>query len=1590
MVGSSLHPPLFMLPLPTALFSHRARLPFLSKGRSCRAGNPLRKEAGAALIIVLSLLVLVTVMVVAFFGSVATEYGSAKNSSDAESTRQLADSAVQLVMGQIRTATSGTNSTWASQPGLIRTYDNAGEAKKAFSLYSSKAMVRDLAGAAFDPGDDLPKTDWTVNKAIWVDLNAPVQSSSSDIAFPIIDPRAAMTATNGHSTVEGFSYLSTTNVITVQPTTAAEGADARLPMPVRWIYVFRDGSMAIPSGGNGNQATFAAPGPVPTAANPIVGRIAFWTDDETCKLNVNTACGGVPWDVPIGNSGLEMLFARYQPAKNEFSRYPGHPSTVSLAPALWSFLGLSSPNPSLLPTFKITDWNTKVEMDPLPSLTNDAQVFRDKIFPLVPRNTWGGSQMATQPTSAVASGGTAIAAVDSDRLFASVDELLYGPNEGRSARVNPLDLGSSDLADFQSKMGRLRFFLSAVSRAPEVNPFNLPKVCIWPEPDALKKSKANASAYAANTTDLNDSKTRSPLDRLIAFCSTLPYQSSAKNREYAFTRYDATSPTADFDATDVHGTQNNRILYSYLEGLLGQKIPGFGGALTDRYGAKGTQQILTGIYDFIRSNINLVDTSWASPGGPGAAENQDAAKVSRYAYAATLSGTLSQPTVGNGTGQVVPFENPNGTRGSGRFPVLKEVAIEFIAQAANQPPYLGGVTGGAPNPMHPWVAGSPYPTMDMDLGGANQTASTFDPTRPEKFVTHTGLCYLTIPNPVTSAYDLPNPRYPGPSSKFNVRDKNGGLVLTGSNWLPDLALYQTQIQPVLLLNLVNPSAGVPGAQLNFKVRVSNLDNLKVGGVSVFGSGVKTSTVSDFYQYNLGPSVFSPKDFIGTSVIVGDPADQGSTFGFDGGNFKVELLDAAGTQVIQTYNLSFPAATFPTPLLPVPAPFNDRTSKENKMWSTGGPAFPPKQVRDLCPGSFLTFDVLSDLAKKPNYYPSNGTDYTDNACRVTAGAGSPLPSLVLPQWPVSNDYRGKLASDTVRSIECSYGDVRLLSQIKEIKDKDHPVSKRLFLPHRFYFDSKMRAAHSLRDKVRESDFDFVFGSLPGYLTVSGSAAWAASPTNNYSSGSNNRLGKSFWTDAGTDGTIINSNPGDLWNVAKGDDVLKMAYFWNSWRGGGGVWTSGTASTKGPGNPSALWPFTTSSVEFDDTKFNAYKSSNSVLGGLVNFSDIWKQGGDFSSGIPGIPDGPLIGKVDEGNNKSDSRGLYPYFNEGAVTSLVPGGPNLFSANRQVPSPVVLGCLPSGFKTDFDPASPTLDTMIPWRTLLFSPNPVSRNHGALSAVSTGGGMPQAGQAPDFALLDFFWMPVVEPYAISEPFSTAGKVNMNFQIAPFTYIRRDTALRGALRSTLVTAVPDKWMNNKNATGSGSGTLSDMGGASADINYSNFRYPIQCDETLKQFGARFDAGDIFRSASEICSLWLYPDKRSSTDVAPPVWDASAGNIVSWWYDSPGTESKSVTGDNLREKPYAALYPLLTTKSNTFTVHFKVQTLQKTKGGNPAEWVEGRDRVNGEYVGSQTIERYVDATDSNLPDFATQTVGTGPNLGDFYRFRILSAKRFSP
>ena len=535
----------------------------------------IQNQKGAALVIVLALLIVILGLAITFLNRVSIERTSSASYASAANTRQLADAAVNLVQGQIRAATTqGDNIAWASQPGMIRTYGsgsgNSSTASSAFltafKLYSASNMVQ-TSNATLST-EDAPAATWASDKAIWTDINAPVTvtaAAGNSTSYPVIDPSLA-------GTVQGFTI------------TAAPGAstDQPVPMPVRWLYVTQNGSL-VAATGTGNTTTISGAN---ATNNPIVGRIAFWTDDETSKININTAAGdlqglgstnpGSFWDIPRMSSAFDKALATNQPVKNEFQRYPGHPATVSLS--------------SVFTTLT-----------------------RDQIAQVAPRITSGKSVGGTASTYK----SPATNSLDTDRLYASTDELAFQPTRVAQSFVSPTNL---------SQIG---FLLTVTSRAPELNLFGKPRIALWP--------------LNANVTN------RTPVDKLIAFCSSMN-----ATTPYFFQRSDSQSPTTD--ASISRNTQ----LYGYLQNLISKLIPGFGGqSFTAKYGVNDTNQILTEIQDYIRC-VNMRDAqSTAVP----------------FTRKLLTDGSISTPTAG----QVTPLQNSNGTMGSGRRYTISEAALVFMA-----------------------------------------------------------------------------------------------------------------------------------------------------------------------------------------------------------------------------------------------------------------------------------------------------------------------------------------------------------------------------------------------------------------------------------------------------------------------------------------------------------------------------------------------------------------------------------------------------------------------------------------------------------------------------------------------------------------------------------------------------------------------------------------------------------------------------------------------------------------------------------------------------------------------------------------------
>ena len=546
---------------------------------------------------VLTCLVLVTALAISLLTRVQADRTGAAAYRGGATSRNLAEYAVNVVMAQISSATSGTNAgnAWASQPGALRTFNSSGNLVSIYKLYSSTNMV-----VSSFPTADTNLAGWTNNTALYTDLNAPVISSSgtsgmTNTNYPILNPNAT-------NSVEGFSINSSA------PTSSNQAA----PMPVNWLYLLQNGTLVAPTSGSGNTVTVAGA----SASNPITGRIAFWADDETCKININTASGmpwwwttnrpagtsmaigsypltatlyGNYWDTPIFGSPNDQSLSYSQPWQGEFQRFPGHPATVSLSAV---FTNLST--------------NDIMQVSPRISYTSSGAIVGSQ---------WGASQ-TTSTGSNIPSDGA--------RLYADPDELLYSTN--RSAT------GTNSLTPDQISRGR--FFLTAVSRAPDVTLFNTPRLVMWP------------ITYSTNSSAIVTNK-MTPFDRLIAFCGTVGADTNiGSTNSYYFTRSQPYSNNFDYNIA------RNQSLLTYLGNLTATAVPGYGNS-SGGSGILGKypfpEQIRTEIFDYIRC-LNLQDNSVFGAG-------------TNYYYTTN--------------GLVVPTAGVGGTWGYGRMPVITKAGILF-------------------------------------------------------------------------------------------------------------------------------------------------------------------------------------------------------------------------------------------------------------------------------------------------------------------------------------------------------------------------------------------------------------------------------------------------------------------------------------------------------------------------------------------------------------------------------------------------------------------------------------------------------------------------------------------------------------------------------------------------------------------------------------------------------------------------------------------------------------------------------------------------------------------------------------------------
>lgn len=204
--------------------------------------NRSRRNRGAALVITLSVLVLMSIIVISLSDIMRIERGASRSHLENARAEMLAQTGAAKVLAQLRVATADTSRNWISQPG---------------QLVASNA-VTSSAKTVVDP-------------ALPLSSGAPV-NVKSDFVPAVLRPAQL----NIPTFEQGVAGAIPPHLITNLPD--PNDATKAVPMAVRWIYVRQDGTEDL------------AEQPVmTTTTNPIVGRYAYWTDDESSKVNYNLA-----------------------------------------------------------------------------------------------------------------------------------------------------------------------------------------------------------------------------------------------------------------------------------------------------------------------------------------------------------------------------------------------------------------------------------------------------------------------------------------------------------------------------------------------------------------------------------------------------------------------------------------------------------------------------------------------------------------------------------------------------------------------------------------------------------------------------------------------------------------------------------------------------------------------------------------------------------------------------------------------------------------------------------------------------------------------------------------------------------------------------------------------------------------------------------------------------------------------------------------------------------------------------------------------------------------------------------------------------
>jgi uncharacterized protein (TIGR02600 family) len=1518
------------------------------------------RNRGVALITVVVLMTMALVLLLALFGTTQSELKNSVSSADSSLARQQADTAIHLVIGQLSKAIQQNEAEegreiWVTQPGMVRQYAEDGRLLLANKLYSSRKM-RETSEADIE-ANEIP-LDWNTRTAHYVDLNEPslrqdAATGKARTVFPILDPRAF--GSSSTTSVEEFTYsdkVSTRANAGTLSGVVLPGADAdqqRVPMPVEWLYVLKDGTLGYL---NERNIFVGSSGERATHDNPITSRIAFWADDETCKININTAGEGTYWDVPRTAHQRSADWALYQPMMHEFQRYPGHVASVCMSTVLFPGIPMNPPRGT-------TEFAKALEVK---------EILYDLMPKLLPGGSTSGSIRVPPGRNFSPTDFSNVQTALGERLFATTDDFLLRPNINASGVRDEIDFGSSSMWSSLPKadvIERLRFFLTPRSRASDLNPYGMPKISMWP------------------VHVINGDTHRTVYDRTLVQAATLGQQA------YYFTRRQCNSP----DELDESINPRNAKLYQYLRELTSRPVPGFGNGASflSKYG-DNRDAILVSIFDYIRStnlhDDNLVKHNLGTE--EPAVTIAPVGRINAYTDEGGLKGGTFTPlrsaiqsgeNTWPGHGQVVPTtvskSDGNRYRGMGRFATISEAAIQFIccAQGTDRAggkyaPKLTASAATAPT----WRDGDP----NAGWGDSEIWYSNFPPLSNVATARTSGFYASQYPEYQgrTGAVKLDgSPSLE--SDRAGTAANHPGYTPRNWNWTLDrdtpLPPNTKRIQATIVFEWFIPSAGWTLINPDFQFEV-DASKLTLNGERLFKSN-EPIVVKPRQQINNGWANFKRG---GTTPHRGFMASHSFPARSKGknGSLKGSLPDdtsyfaiPSGTPntVVEFCNRYDLVSEFID--IPADAPMNfgggevtvtlravSRSSDPGTIYQTVRLNYPSDQFN---PPELVTKTKVTVDGSHPNPTPAPywwafhvdgalGRSAT-GAFQGGAGMGGRSRYLDLPVGVVeitsdaiaagnaNSDwyYCGNVMApeDTIQSLVIGHGDARLIMGQFEVPPTE-------FVPHRLYgrtlSPAHRRHAHNIIMRNEGRGIGIDRGTVP----------------------------------------LVEAN----------QRFMPNASFYDMLR------------------PDIPMP-QGSTGDSDDVR--------------TAVSDIRKFG-DFDRPLPGIPDGAYVNKPDEGNFYSiGAAGTIPYFSSGGMSYT--GGATYFSPNRQISSSGMLGSLPTGIWGTTDGASRGQNKQA-WRTLLFRPQtwltdttdadkhpgaPATLRWGTVATgnirtVNVGGEDP-----PDHLLMELFWMPMVEPYAISQAGSTAGKVNLNYRMEPFRHIRRATGLAGAMKSEVVHSIPNIDAERYTGDAGADASISTVFNETTGTNGNKFWHrEIDVEATLKLFDEKLSGAAVFLSPSQICEMPLLPVKGGylGAPAATVARDNAAGSPPDTWADNIDAHldpsnpdgmmnfwaNNTPTADNLREKPYANLYSKVTTRSNTFQVHLRAQVIRKARSSDPAKFEENVDSIAADYRGSAHIERHLDMNHPELVglDYASGDLETLPSLDQFHRFRIVNHKRF--